>query len=183
MKDSYSRLQSVGTTANSALDALKKMQALASDKNAVLTAGPLGTHQSAVNPSAAEYEKQRANVVALMAQQLGASGTDAGRANISESVPDFGKPKTAIADGLGTLQNQIVTQQLKRDLLTPIYQAGDSKKYTTLENQFDQNVAPSMVPLLTMPAGPQRAAALKAAAQDPAVRARLNWAAENGLLK
>jgi hypothetical protein len=104
-------------------------------------------------------------------------------ANISESVPDFGKPKDAIKDGLGTLQNQIVAQQLKRDLLTPVYQAGDSKKYTTLETQFDKNVSPSLVPLLTMPSGPQRAAALKAAAQDPAMRARLTWAAENGLLK
>jgi hypothetical protein len=79
MKTSYDRLQSTGTTANSALDALKKMQDLAANKNAILTVGPLGTHQSAVNPAAAEYEKQRANVIALMAQQLGAGGTDAGR--------------------------------------------------------------------------------------------------------
>jgi hypothetical protein len=180
MKESYTRLQTTGTTANSSLDALDKMMALAAKKNALLTVGPLGTHQSAVNPDAAEYEKQRANVIALMA---GSGTTDAGRANVGESVPDFGKPKEAIADGLGTLRNQLVAQQLKRTLLTPIYQAGDSKKYTTLENQFDQNVSPKMVPLLTMQPGPQRAAALKEAASDPAMRARLNWAAENGLLK
>lgn len=183
MHDSYAKLQSTGATANSALDALDKMIGLASKKNALFTAGYLGTNQSAVNPDAAEYEKQRANVISLLAQQGGTNGTDAGRALTGESVPDFGKPKSAIADGLTTLRNQVVAAQLKRELLTPVYQAGDSKKYTTLENQFDQNVSPALVPLLTMPAGKARADALKAAAQNPTLRTRLNWAAENGLLK
>jgi hypothetical protein len=183
MQDSYTKLQANGSTANAALDALDKMMGLAKNKGALATAGYLGTHQSAINPDAAEYEKQRANVISLLAQQGGTNGTDAGRALTGESVPDFGKPRPAIADGLSTLKNQVIATQLKRQFLTPVYQSGDSKQYTTLENQFDLNVSPSMVPLLTMPAGPKRAAALKAAAQNPTIRERLNWAAENGVLK
>ena len=123
------------------------------------------------------------NLIGQLAQQNGANGTDAGRALTGEAVPDFGKPKEAIKAGLETQKNQILLQQLKGSALTPIFQAGDSKAYTTFENQFDQNISPSMVPLLTMPAGQSRGMLLKNAAKDPAMRARLTWAAENGLLK
>jgi hypothetical protein len=183
MHASYAKLQAGNSTANSALDALNKMQGLAANKNAYLTAGPLGTMQTPVNADAAEYEKQRANVIALLSAQNGTNGTDAGRALTGESVPDFGKPKAAIKDGLGTLANQTTQAQLKTNFLTPIYQSGDSKNYTTKENEFDQNISPSMIPLLTMPAGPNRAMLLKNAAQNPAMKAKLTWAAEQGLLK
>ena len=183
MHTSYGKLQSGNSTAQAALDALEKMQGLAAKKNALFTAGVLGKNQSAVNPDAAEYEKQRANLIAQLAQQNGTNGTDAGRLLTADSVPDFGKPKSAIADGLATLKNQTVAQQLKANFLTPHYQAGDSKKYTEMENKFDQNISPAMVPMLTAPPGPERAAMLKQAAQNPAMRARLEWAAQNGLLK
>jgi|SRR5882672_114882 len=183
MHSSYAKLQSGNSAANAALDALVKMQGLAAKKNALLTAGALGTMQTAVNPDAAEYEKQRANVISLLAAQNGTNGTDAGRALTGESVPDFGKPKSAIQDGLETLKNQTIAQQLKINLLTPVYQSGDSKAYTNLENQFDQNISPSIVPLLTMPPGQSRAMLLKKAASNPSTKAKLNWAAENGLLK
>jgi hypothetical protein len=182
MKDSYSKLQSANSTANAALEGLQKMQQLAAGKT-VLSTGPLGTLSTPVNPSAAEYEKQRANVITLLANQNGTNGTDAGRALTGESVPDYGKPASAIKDGIGTLVNQVKVGQLKANFLTPAYNAGDSKAYTHLENQFDQNVSPSMMPLLTMPAGPARAAALKQAAQNPQMRSRLEWAVQNGVLK
>jgi hypothetical protein len=182
MHESYARLQSGGATANSAIEVIDKMLSLANKKWPV-TAGYIATHQDAINPEAAEYGKQRANLNILMAQQGGTNGSDAGRALTGDSIPDYGKPKSAIADGLGTLRNQIILGPLKRDLVTQAYQSGDSKKYTTLENQFDQNISPSMVPLLTMPAGTQRATALKAAAQNPQTKARLEWAAQNGLFK
>ncbi|MFM0102004.1 hypothetical protein PQR01_00450 [Paraburkholderia rhynchosiae] len=182
MKDSYSKLQGASSTANAALEALQKMQQLASGKT-VLSTGPLGTLSTPINPSAAEYEKQRANVITLLANQNGTNGTDAGRALTGESVPDYGKPASAIKDGIGTLVNQVKVGQLKANFLTPAYNAGDSKAYTHLENQFDQNVSPSMMPLLTMPAGPARAAALKQAAQNPQMRSRLEWAVQNGVLK
>lgn len=184
MKDSYSRLQSGNSSANAALEAFQKMQTIAAAKSPLLTAGPLGTNVAPlVSPQAAEYEKQRANVIALLANQNGTNGTDAGRALTGESVPDYGKPAAAIKDGLATLTNQVQAQQLKTQLLTPAYNAGDSKTYTALENGFDQNVSPSMVPLLTMPSGPARAAALSQAIQNPQMKSRLNWAVQNGLIQ
>ena len=183
MHDSYAKLQAGNSTAQAALDALDKMQAIAAKKNPYLTGGKIGTMQTAINSEAAEYEKQRANLIAQLAQQNGTGGTDAGRALTGESVPDFGKPKAAIADGLGTLKNQTVAQQIKSTFLTPHFQGGDSKTYTALENQFDRNISPSMVPILTAQPGPARAAQLQAAAKDPAMRARLEWAAQHGLLK
>lgn len=182
MHDSYAKLQSGGSTAQAALDAVDKMQKLAANKNWAQV-GKVATGTTFMSPDAAEYEKQRANLITQLSQQNGTGGTDAGRALTGESVPDFGKPKAAIADGLQTLKNQTVAQQLKINFLTPHYQAGDSKTYTALENKFDQNISPSMVPLLTAQPGPARAAQLQAAAKDPAMRAKLNWAAENGLLK
>lgn len=182
MKDSYSKLQSANSSANSALEALQKMKQLATGKG-LFTAGPLGTGLTSINPTAAEYEKQRANVVALLSKQLGTNGTDAGRALTGDSVPDYGKPESAIQDGLQTLMNQTRAIQMKANFLTPAYNNGDSKTYTRLENEFDQNVSPGMIPVLTMQPGPQRAAALKTIAQDPAMRSRLEWAVQNGILK
>lgn len=188
MKASYAKLQGVNSSANGALDALQKMQALAANKNPALTAGALGTAIAPImSPDAAEYEKQRANVVSLLANQNGTNGSDAGRALTGESVPDYGKPKQAIQDGLQTQINQVRAQQLKANVLTPVYQTGDSKAYTTLENQFDQTVKPSMMPQLTtlvaMPAGPQRAIALKQAIADPQMKSALDLMVQTGQLK
>ena len=182
MQNSYAKLQSGNSSAQSALDAIGEMQQLGADKS-VLSAGPLGTMATAINPSSAKYEKLRANLITQLANQNGTNGSDAGRALTGESVPDYGKPSSAIAEGLGMLKNQTIVQQMKTNFLSPVYQAGDSKKYTTLENQFDQNVAPSMVPLLTAQPGPARAALLQNAAKDPTMRSKLEWAVQNGLLK
>lgn len=190
MKASYAKLQAVNSTANSALDALQKMQTLAANKNPALTAGALGTAVAPiVSPDAAEYEKQRANVIGMLANQNANKDgvSDSGRALTGESVPDYGKPKSAIQDGLQTQINQVRAQQLKANVLTPVYQTGDSKAYTTLENQFDQTVKPSMMPqlssLMTMPAGPQRALALKQAIADPQMKSALDLMVTTGQLK
>lgn len=184
MKASYAKLQGVNASANGALDALQKMQTLAASKNPLTTAGALGTAIAPiVSPDAAEYEKQRANVISLLANQQGTNGSDAGRALTGESVPDYGKPKQAIQDGLQTQINQIRAQQLKANMLTPVYQSGDSKAYTTLENQFDQNVKPSMMPVLSLSGDAQRAAVQSALKANPALRPNFEWAFNNGLLK
>lgn len=184
MKSSYAKLQAINSSGNSALDALQKMQALAANKNSALTAGVLGTSVAPiVSPEAAEYEKQRANVISLLANQNGTNGSDAGRALTGESVPDYGKPKQAIQDGLQTQINQLRAQQLKANLLTPVYQSGDSKAYTTLENQFDQNVKPSMMPVLSLSGDAQRAAVQAALKANPTLRPNFEWAFNNGLLK
>jgi hypothetical protein len=184
MKASYAKLQGINSSANGALDALQKMQALAANKNPALTAGALGTAVAPiVSPDAAEYEKQRANVVSLLANQNGTNTSDAGRALTGESVPDYGKPKQAIQDGLQTQINQLRAQQIKANLLTPVYQSGDSKAYTTLENGFDQAIKPSMVPILSLSGDAQRAAVQAAIKANPSLHSNFEWAFKNGLLK
>jgi hypothetical protein len=184
MKASYEKLQGISSTANGALDALQKMQDLAARKNPVLTAGALGTMVApTISPDAAEYEKQRANVIQLLAGQNGTNGSDKGRELTGESVPDYGKPNKAIQDGLQTQINQLRAQQLKADLLTPVYQSGDSKKYTTLENEFNQAIKPSMMPVLSLSGDAQRAAVQSAIKANPALRSNFEWAFHNGLLK
>src|SRR6185437_601076 len=182
MKASYAKLQSINSTANGTLDSLQKMQALAANKNSALTAGALGTAVAPIiSPDAAEYEKQRANVIQLLAAQNGTNGSNEGRALTGESVPDYGKPKSAIQDGLQTKINQVRAQQLKANLLTPVYQSGDSKAYTTLENQFDQAIKPSMMPVLSLSGDAQRAAVQAAIKANPALRSNFEWAFNNGL--
>ena len=188
MHDSYAKLQASNSAANSALDGINKMQGLAANKNPLLQsgplmAGPMRTLQTSVSTDAAEYEKQRANLISMLSAQNGTNGTDAGRALTGDSVPDFGKPKDAIKDGLTTLKNQTMVQQLKSQFLTPSYQSGDSKTYTQKEGEFDRNISPSMMSLITMPAGQSRAMLLQSAAKDPAMRAKLEWAMQNGMLK
>jgi hypothetical protein len=184
MKASYGKLQAINSSANGALDALQKMQTLAASKNSAMTAGALGTMIApTVSPEAAEYEKQRANVITLLANQNGTNGSDAGRALTGESVPDYGKPKAAIQDGLQTQINQLRAQQLKANVLTPVYQSGDSKAYTTLENGFDQAIKPSMMPVLSLSGDAQRAAVQAAIKANPALRTNFEWAFNNGLLK
>jgi hypothetical protein len=184
MKASYAKLQGINSTANGTLDSLQKMQALAARKNPVLTAGALGTMVApTISPDAAEYEKQRANVIQLLAAQNGTNGSNEGRALTGESVPDYGKPNQAIQDGLQTQINQLRAQQLKANLLTPVYQSGDSKAYTTLENGFDQAIKPSMMPVLSLSGDAQRAAVQSAIKANPALRSNFEWAFHNGLLK
>lgn len=186
MTASFGRLQSARSTGQQALEAIDKMQALAAKKS-VLSAGPLGTDLTAINPAAAEYQKQRANLITMLANQNGTNGSDAGRALTGDSVPDYGKPVSAIKDGLGTQANQVRLNMLKANMLTPAFNSGDSNGYNALENQFDQTIKPSMMPaignVLSMKPGPDRAAALSAAAKDPHMRSALELLIKGGMLK
>lgn len=187
MTASYGRLQAARATGQQALEAIDKMQQLAAKKSPLLTAGPLGTDLTSVNPSAAEYQKQRANLITMLANQNGTNGTDAGRALTGDSVPDYGKPISAIKDGLSTQASQVRLNMLKSNMLTPYFNSGDSNKYNALENEFDQTIKPSMMPALTnvlaMPAGKDRADALSSAAKDPHMRAALELLVKGGMLK
>jgi hypothetical protein len=188
MKASYAKLQSINSTANGTLESLQKMQALAAKKNPALTAGALGTAVAPiVSPEAAEYEKQRANVIQLLAAQNGTNGSNEGRALTGESVPDYGKPNKAIQDGLQTQINQVRAQQLKANILTPVYNAGDSKSYTALENHFDQVIKPSVMPTISPIlelSGAQQQAAVRAAIQgNPALRPSFELLFNAGMLK
>ena len=182
MHETYSALSRSAATAPNALNSIDKMLDL-STKKSFWQAGKLGTGLTAVSPDAAEYEKHRANLVAQLSAENGTGGTDAGRALTGESVPDFGKPQSAQQDGLKTLRNQIVAKQLKTDFLNSTYTKGDSKTFGDLSNQFDQNVSPKLVPLLTMQPSKSRGLLLQNMQKDPVLGPKLEWAAKNGLLK
>jgi hypothetical protein len=182
MQNSYKGLQTVRAGGNMALEDIGKMINLASQKNP-LTAGPqLAAFAGIVSPNAAVYEKSRDNLVTNLSNQLGMS-TDAAREMVYGSIPPYGAPKSAIADGLKTLQSQVQQRMLKADLLTRAYNAGNAKLYNQLENDFDQTISPKLAGIIAMPPSPARAAALKSAASDPQARQSLEWAVQNGVLK
>lgn len=182
MQKSYQNLQTVRSGAPAALQDLGNMQNLASGKSSAIIGPGMASMAGLVSPNAAEYEKSRDNLVTNLGSQLGIN-SDAAREMVYGSIPSYGAPKQAIANGLQTLQGQVQTRLLKAGYLTDAYTAGDAKAYNQKENQFDQNITPAIANIVTQPPGPQRSAALATAAKDPQVRARLEWAAQNGVLK
>jgi hypothetical protein len=182
MTKSYQNLQTVRSGAPAALQDIDNMIGLSQGKSPT-TVGPYAASAAALfSSNAAEYEKSRDNLVTNLGSQLGIN-SDAARELVYGSIPSYGAPKQAIQNGLATLKGQVQTRLLKSDFLSDAYAAGDAKSYNQRENQFDQNITPQIANVVTMPPGPQRADALKQAAQNPQMRARLEWAAKNGVLK
>lgn len=181
MEKDYNGMQQFRQAAPAQLNSIDKMLALAQNKT-ILSTGPLGDTEMAtdLNPAAAEYEKQRANYL----QTAGAVGTDAQRATQAHALPDYGKPKAAIIDGLQTQRQQVQQGMLRAQFLTPAYNAGDATKYTQSANDFDQHVTPPIAAVLSMPPGPAQKAAYNAiVAKNPALKANFQWALDNGMLK
>jgi hypothetical protein len=182
MQNSYKGLQAVRSGGNMALEDIGKMLTLGSQKS-ILAAGPqLAGVAGIFSSNAAEYEKSRDNLVANLGSQLG-MGTDAAREMVYGSIPAYGAPKEAIQHGLQTLQGQVQMRMLKADYLSQHYANGDPTKYNQAENQFDQKITPQLSGIIAMPPGPTRAKMLQAAAKDPQMRANLEWAVQNGILK
>jgi hypothetical protein len=182
MQKSYQNLQTVRSGAPAALQDVDNMSKLAQGANP-LTIGPAGAKFAGLfSANAAEYEKSRDNLVTNLGSQLGIN-SDAARDLVYGSIPSYGAPKQAVQNGLQTLRGQIQTRLLKSDYLSDAYATGDAKTYNQRENQFDQHITPAIANVVAMPSGPERAAALKQAAQNPQMRARLEWAAQNGVLK
>jgi hypothetical protein len=182
MQKSYQNLQTVRSGAPAALQDVDNMSKLAQGANP-LTIGPAGAKFAGLfSANAAEYEKSRDNLVTNLGSQLGIN-SDAARDLVYGSIPSYGAPKQAVQNGLQTLRGQIQTRLLKSDYLSDAYATGDAKAYNQRENQFDQHITPAIANVVAMPSGPERAAALKQAAQNPQMRARLEWAAQNGVLK
>jgi hypothetical protein len=182
MQRSYQGLQGMRAGGTSALQDIDNMIGLSQGKN-VATAGTyLAKLAGLTSANAAEYEKSRDNLVTNLGSQLGMN-SDAARELVYGSIPSYGAPKQAIENGLQTLKGQVQMRMLKADYLSDAYAGGDAKTYNRLENQFDQNMTPKIAGIVAQPPSPQRAQALVQAAKDPQVRARLEWAAQNGLLK
>jgi hypothetical protein len=182
MQKSYQNLQTVRSGAPAALQDVDNMMKLAKGAS-IATVGPAGAKLAGLfSADAAEYEKSRDNLVTNLGSQLGIN-SDAARDLVYGSIPSYGAPKQAVQNGLDTLRGQIQTRLLKSDYLSDAYSSGDAKAYNQRENQFDQKITPAIANVVAMPSGPERAAALQAVAKNPAMRARLEWAAQNGILK
>lgn len=186
MQKSYQNLQTVRSGAPAALQDVDNMSKLAQGANP-LTIGPAGAKFAGLfSSNAAEYEKSRDNLVTNLGSQLGIN-SDAARDLVYGSIPSYGSPKQAVQNGLDTLRGQIQTRLLKSDYLSGAYASGDAKAYNQKENQFDQNMTPAVANQVStfnsMPTGPAKAQALKAAASNPQLRQRLEWAVSNGILK
>lgn len=185
MGDTYSMLADSDNTYQQSREALQEMLSLAGNKGAVGTAvGVLPESVSTkVSPDAAKYQKLHATYVALQGKALGASGTNEARATINESVPTYDKPQSAMVSGLQTQLNNLDMAHLKTQFLTPIYQKGDEKGFTQQSAAFDQNIKPTMLPVLQL-SGPQQRAAVQAAIKaNPSLRSNFEWAFDNGMLK
>lgn len=184
MQKDYEGMLENGPQQQQAIDALNTMMQLAKQKSP-LAFGPVGAvlGETGLSTNAAEYDKQRANVIALMGKSLGSGATDAGRANIAESIPDYGKPQAAMIEGIQTQINQLNAALLRRQMLTGAYNAGNSANYTGLANGFDQNIKPSMMPILGMSGAAQQKAVQAAIKANPALRSSFEWAYNHGLLK
>jgi hypothetical protein len=186
MADAYSTLSSSDANYQQSREALAEMLHLANSKG--LSGGIVGgtlpeSISTRISPDAAKYQKLHATYVALQGKALGSGGTDAARATIDEAVPTYDKPQSAMVSGLGTQLNNLDISHLKTQFLTPVYQRGDEKAFTQQSAAFDQNVKPSMAPVLMMN-GPQQRAAVQAAIKaNPSLRANFEWAFNNGLLK
>ncbi len=188
MRKDYEAMAAAGPQAQQSLEYLDHMLQLAQSKPGYMGMGIGGIPgMTRLSTDAAEYEKARASYISAQGKSLGSSGTDASRATIEESVPEYGKPQDAMIRGLTDQRNQLVLGTLRRSVLAPTYQAGNEKVYTEMANRFDQNVKPSMVPqlnqLLSMPVGPARTQALQQAAKDPQMKVALDLMVQSGQLK
>ena len=186
MADAYSGLSSADANYQQSREALAEMLHLANNKglSGAIVGGALPENLSTrLSPDAAKYQKLHATYVALQGKALGSGGTDAARATIDEAVPTYDKPQSAMVSGLGTQLNNLDISHLKTQFLTPVYQRGDEKAFTEQSAAFDQNIKPSMAPVLMM-SGPQQRAAVQAAIKaNPSLRSNFEWAFNNGLLK
>jgi hypothetical protein len=185
MADSYSAMSGADNAYQQSREALTEMIDLANRKGASgAVAGVLPESVSTkISPDAAKYQKLHATYVSLQGKALGSGGTDAARATIDEAVPTYDKPQSAMVSGLQTQLNNLDMAHLKTQFLTPTYQRGDEKSYTAQSAAFDQNIKPSMVPVLQMQ-GPQQRAAVQAAIKaNPSLRSSYEWAFNNGMLK
>ncbi|MCO8579935.1 hypothetical protein KGP87_26840 [Burkholderia multivorans] len=185
MEKSYKSLSDSDANYQQSREALSEMIDLAQKKGTsgmavgMLPEG-IGTR---ISPDAAKYQKLHATYVSLQGKGLGETGSDAARATINESVPTYDKPQSAMVSGLQTQLNNLDMAHMKTQFLSPLYQQGNEKAYAAQSAAFDQNIKPTMVPILQM-SGPQQQAAVKAAINaNPALRSNFEWAFNNGLLK
>ncbi|WP_159086643.1 hypothetical protein [Burkholderia sp. NRF60-BP8] len=185
MADAYGSLSSADANYQQSRESLQQMLNIAHNQGLGGTVARMLPADVATRLStdAAEYQKAHANYVSLQGKALGSGGTDASRATLNEAVPTYDKPQDAKVAGLTNQLNQLDQMHLKTQFLTPLYTQGNEKAYTQQSAAFDQNIKPSMMPILQMQGDQQRAAVQAAIKANPSLRANFEWAFNNGMLK
>ena len=195
MADDYQTMQGVRQNAPTVLQAYDHLLDLAKTggwqgwaANGGFTGKLMSTDAATyASPAAAEYDKTRAFLINAGGAAMGEHNTDAARANLDRMIPEFGKPTQAKIDGIMQARNQASMAALRANVMTPLFQAGDSKAYTGLANQFDTAVKPEMMPtiepILKLPPQQQQAAAQAAYKANPALKPALAVLLQAGLLK
>jgi hypothetical protein len=195
MADDYQTMQGVRQNAPTVLQAYDHLLDLAKTggwqgwaANGGLTGKLMSTDAATyASPAAAEYDKTRAFLINAGGAAMGDHNTDSARANLDRMIPEFGKPDQAKIDGINQARNQVTMQALRANVMTPLFQAGDSKSYTGLANQFDTTIKPEMMPSIApimQMSGPQQQAAVQAAAKaNPALLPAFKTLFNAGALK
>lgn len=195
MGDDYENMQSVRQNAPTVLQAYDHLLDLAKTgglqgwaANGGITGKLMSTEAATyASPAAAEYDKTRAFLINAGGAAMGEHNTDAARANLDRMIPEFGKPTQAKIDGIIQARNQASMAALRANVMTPLFQAGDSKAYTGLANQFDTSIKPEMMPaiepILNLPPQQQQAAAQAAYKANPALKPAFAVLLQSGLLK
>ncbi|MEM5294250.1 hypothetical protein VSR82_07890 [Burkholderia sp. JPY481] len=195
MADDYQNMQGVRQNAPTVLQAYDHLLDLAKTggwqgwaANGGLTGKLMSTDAATyASPAAAEYDKTRAFLINAGGAAMGDHNTDAARANLDRMIPEFGKPTQAKLDGIMQGRNQVAMSALRANVMTPLFQSGDSKAYTGLANQFDTTVKPEMMPTIApimQMTGPQQQAAVQAAVKaNPALKPAFETLFNAGMLK
>ena len=195
MADDYQNMQGVRQNAPAIIQAYDHLLGLANQggvegwlANGGLTGKLMGTEAATyASPSAAEYDKTRAFLINAAGSALGGKNTDAARANLDRMIPEYGKPTQAKVEGIMQARNQASMAALRANVMTPLFQSGDSKEYTSLANRFDTTVKPEMMPtlepILKLSGDQQRAAAQAAVKANPSLRSVIQVLGDAGLLK
>jgi hypothetical protein len=187
MADSYKALADSDASYQQSRGALNDMIALAKQFGPIdsgLSKLPEGAHNWDSN--VASYDKAHATFVSNQYNALSA-GTDASKGTVDSMVPSSDKPLDTKLHGLGMQLNNLDYRHLETQLMTPAFQSGDQKAYTTLNAQFHNTVKPEMMPtvmpILQMNGAQQQAAVQAAVKANPALRPAFQTLFNAGMLK
>jgi hypothetical protein len=187
MADSYKGLADSDATYQQSRGALMDMMALAHQMGPLAdTVSKLPDNYHNWNGLVTQYDKAHATFVANQYNALSA-GTDAARGTVDEMVPGSDKPLSAKIPGLNTQLNNLDYRHLETQLMTPSFQQGDQKGYTTIAAQFHNTVKPEMMPtinpIMQMSGSQQQAAVQAAIKANPALRPAFETLFNAGMLK
>jgi hypothetical protein len=187
MADSYKGLADSDASYQQSRGALTDMIALARQMGPIdtgISKLPEGAHNW--DSTVASYDKAHATFVSNQYNALSA-GTDASKGTVNDMVPSSDKPLDTKLHGLNMQLNNLDYRHLETQLMTPAFQGGDQKAYTTLNAQFHNTVKPEMMPtiapILQMNGAQQQAAVQAAVKANPALRPAFETLFNGGMLR